>query len=115
MKSPITTHILDTSTGNPAAGVSVRLYMEEATDRWLVLSSGITDDDGRIATLLPSDHKLKEGKYRLRFNTGDYFTHNNVKGFYPYADVVFTISDTGRHYHIPLLLNPFGYATYRGS
>lgn len=115
MKSPITTHILDTATGHPAAGVAIRLYIEDAPDRWLLLASGITDDDGRITDLLPSDHALKPGKYRMRFNTGDYFAAAGVEGFYPYADVVFSVSAVKAHYHIPLLLSPFGYSTYRGS
>lgn len=115
MKSPITTHVLDTANGTPAAGIPIRLYIEEAPDRWMILATGITDDDGRISNLLPPNHQLKSGKYRMRFNTGDYFNHNKTEGFYPYADVVFTINGDREHYHIPLLLSPYGYSTYRGS
>lgn len=114
-RSPITTHVLDTALGTPAAGVPVRLYVEEASERWIVLATGITNDDGRVADLLPVDHALKPGRYRMRFHTGDYFAQNKVQGFYPYADIVFQIVDTKAHYHIPLLLSPFGYSTYRGS
>jgi len=115
MKSPITTHVLDTALGCPAAGVPIRLYFEESPDRWTILATGITDDDGRITNLLPVDHQLKPGKYRMRFNTGDYFSHNKVEGFYPVAEVVFIATPNAGHYHIPLLLSPFGYSTYRGS
>jgi len=114
-RSPITTHVLDTATGSPASGVPVRLYIEEAADRWNILATGITNDDGRVGELLPVDHKLNPGRYRMRFNTGEYFSQNQVVGFYPYADIVFEIRDTACHYHIPLLLSPFGYSTYRGS
>ena len=114
-RSPITTHVLDTALGHPASGVPVRLYVEEAPDRWLMLATGITNDDGRVADLLPVDHVLKPGKYRMRFITGDYFSQLKIEGFYPYADIVFQITDPASHYHIPLLLSPFGYSTYRGS
>lgn len=114
-RPPITTHVLDTSSGKPAAGVSVRLYIQEATDRWSILATGITNDDGRIGNLLPVDHVLKAGVYRMRFMTGDYFDHHQVSGFYPYADIVFTVREAGEHFHIPLLLSPYGYSTYRGS
>lgn len=114
-RSPITTHVLDTALGQPASGVPVRLYVEEATDRWIILATGITNDDGRVGDLLPVDHALKPGKYRMRFHTGDYFALQDTSGFYPYVDVVFQITDPAPHYHIPLLLSPYGYSTYRGS
>lgn len=114
-RSPITTHVLDTTLGCPAIGVPVRLYAEEAPDRWMVLATGITNDDGRVANLLPVDHVLKPGNYRMRFITGDYFSRQKVTGFYPYADIVFQIVEPSIHYHIPLLLSPYGYSTYRGS
>lgn len=115
-RSPITTHVLDTALGCPASGVPVRLYSEEAgSDRWLLLATGITNDDGRVADLLPSDHELKPGRYRMRFQTEDYFKLHKITGFYPYADIVFQIIDSKVHYHIPLLLSPYGYSTYRGS
>jgi 5-hydroxyisourate hydrolase len=114
-RSPITTHVLDTAAGIPASGVPVRLYAEEASERWMLLATGITNDDGRVADLLPTDHALKPGRYRIRFQTEDYFKLNKVTGFYPYADIVFQIVETNVHYHIPLLLSPYGYSTYRGS
>jgi 5-hydroxyisourate hydrolase len=114
-RSPITTHVLDTSLGLPAAGVPVRLYAEDGPERWILLASGITDGDGRIADLLPPEHPLAEGVYRIRFNTASYFDSIGGEGFYPLADVVFRVAAPGGHYHIPLLLSPFGYSTYRGS
>ncbi len=115
MKSPITTHVLDTASGRPASGVPVRLYMEEVPDSWLLLASGITDDDGRVTDLLPTDQILKAGVYRIRVTTGEYFSAKGIEGFYPYADIVFEVKSGEEHYHIPLLLSPFGYSTYRGS
>lgn len=115
MTSPITTHVLDTATGRPASGVPIRLYIEEATDSWQLLATGITDDDGRVTNLLPADHALQPGTYRIRFNTGEYAEANGTDGFYPYSDIVFSVKSADEHYHIPLLLSPFGYSTYRGS
>ncbi len=114
-RSPITTHILDTALGCPAAGVALQLDKVDASGQWVTLASGTTNSDGRVADLLPSDHVLQPGCYRMRFQTGGYFARNKSAGFYPYADVVFEITDTKSHYHIPLLLSPFGYSTYRGS
>ena len=114
-RSPITTHVLDTTLGVPAAGVPVRLYVEDASDRWTLLASGMTDGDGRITDLLPPEHPLADGVYRIRFNTAAYFQQTGTEGFYPYADVVFRVAGRSRHTHIPLLLSPYGYSTYRGS
>ena len=112
MRSPITTHILDTSTGRPAAGVPVRLDRLEG--EWSTLAAGTTNEDGRVADLLPAG-SLSPGTYRMFFDTGAYWTASASEGFYPYVEVVFTIENTDQHYHVPLLLNPFGYSTYRGS
>ena len=112
--SQITTHVLDTSKGQPAAGISIELFVKEA-DNWTLLASGITNQDGRIARLLDADRKLDAGIYRMNFNTGDYFKGNKQQGFYPYVDIVFELAGDGAHYHIPLLLSAFGYSTYRGS
>jgi len=112
--SPITTHVLDTAHGHPAAGVAI--VLEELTESgWLVVGGGTTDSDGRLRTLLQPG-TLKTGTYRLIFDTGTYFTAQQVVGyFYPQAVVVFAVRDPGQHYHVPLLLSPFGYSTYRGS
>jgi len=114
-RPPITTHVLDTARGCPAAGVPIRLYKRENDGLWVPLGAGVTNEDGRIADWLPGDHALEPGVYRMHFDTGAYFQRTGTDGFYPYAEVVFEIRDTRSHYHIPLLLCPFGYSTYRGS
>lgn len=111
--SQITTHILDTSCGRPAASVNVSLEQKSAAS-WTFIAKGITDNDGRIKDLLSADKKISHGTYRLIFETGKYFSSQNVKAFYPSVIVEFEITDD-KHYHVPLLLNPFGYSTYRGS
>lgn len=112
--SQLTTHVLDTARGRPAVGVDLQLYRQDKGN-WLELASGCTNDDGRIAGLLPADTVLAAGTYRMHFATGPYFASLGVAAFYPWVDVVFTIDGSGAHYHIPLLLSPFGYSTYRGS
>jgi len=110
--SQITTHILDTSLGKPATGVTIILY-SGSNDTWKEIARGVTNIDGRIADLVKND-LLQHGIYKMRFETKDYFDKKQAATFYPYVDIVFDIS-TDDHYHIPLLLNPFGYSTYRGS
>ncbi len=112
--SQITTHILDTSLGKPAAGVLVRLETTDADFQWEILASGITNSDGRVPNLLPSNDPLPIGTYRLVFEVEEYFLDGGRKAFYPFVLIVFDVSDAS-HYHVPLLLNPFGYSTYRGS
>lgn len=111
--SPITTHILDTSEGKPAQGVKIKLYCSE-NENWKSIAEGVTDKDGRIKDLLNENEKLQKGIYKMIFETGFYFSQKDMKSFYPYVEIVFEISDE-EHYHIPLLLSPFGYTTYRGS
>lgn len=112
--SQITTHVLDTGCGQPAAKVPIVLYQQTA-DGWLQLGSGVTNDDGRIAGLLADTVKLAAGVYRMHFDTKSYFASIEQVGFYPFVDVVFELDGSGDHYHIPLLLSAFGYSTYRGS
>lgn len=112
--SPITTHVLDTSIGRPARGVPVRLELRDGAG-WKTLGSGRTNADGRFGGLLPDGHALAPGIYRLTFGTGEYFAARGIEGFYPEAAVQFELTQPEKHYHIPLLLNPFGYSTYRGS
>jgi len=112
--SQITTHVLDTSKGKPAEGIAVTLQKPDGHDNWQDLGQGVTNSDGRITNLLSSDHVLPKGTYRLVFATGSYFDKANVKTFYPHVLIIFQINDSA-HYHVPLLLNPFGYSTYRGS
>jgi 5-hydroxyisourate hydrolase len=113
--SAITTHILDTSTGRPASGVPVVLERQGQDGRWERLGSGETDSDGRLKTLVPSDAWLEPGVYRLLFDTAQYFRARNEPAFYPAVIIVFETTAGERHYHVPLLLSPFGYSTYRGS
>lgn len=112
--SPITTHILDTARGRPATGVSVRLERRGEGGGYREIGAGKTDADGRLRTLLP-DGALDVGVYRITFDTGAYFDAQGTVAFYPEASVVFAVSAANEHYHVPLLLNPFGYSTYRGS
>ena len=112
--SQITTHVLDTTRGRPAANLPVELFMKVDSE-WKQLAQGQTNSDGRIADLLSSATKLDAGIYRMNFNTSEYFKSNNEAGFYPYVDIVFELDASGQHYHIPLLLTAFGYSTYRGS
>lgn len=112
--SGITTHVLDTARGRPAAGVPVRLEALRGTND-VVLAGGVTDDDGRIRDLLPAGRPVEPGLYRITFETGAYFREVGVDSFYPEVSVVFEVHEGGEHYHVPLLLSPFGYSTYRGS
>lgn len=112
-RSPITTHVLDTSKGRPAVGVRVVLEVE-TLGQFVHVASGVTDGDGRVTDLM-APGSLDAGVYRLTFGLADYWIRQEVAGFYPEASVVFEVRDTAQHYHVPLLLNPFGYSTYRGS
>lgn len=112
--SPITTHILDTSSGTPAAGVVVTLSLRTKDGTWEMIAEGVTNEDGRVPGLLPDGNKLDTGIYRLHFATGDYFLKRKTDCFHPFVEVFFEVKDQ-RHHHVPLLLNPFGYSTYRGS
>ncbi len=108
--SLITTHVLDTARGEPAAEVEVGLeYSEGANGPWALLNRGKTDANGRFHDLLDADHTLRPGLYRLRFDTA------TRSPFFPEVVVQFVVSDVRQHYHIPLLLTQFGYTTYRGS
>ena len=112
--SQLTTHILDTSIGEPAAGISVILYEMHPSGSWKEVARGTTNTDGRIGDLLPAETVLSPNSYRLVFETAKYFSGLNTKAFYPFVPIVFEIFDES-HYHVPLLLNPYGYSTYRGS
>jgi 5-hydroxyisourate hydrolase len=112
--SGISTHILDTSRGLPATGVPVQLEVRDGPG-WRAVNGASTDVDGRIKALLPVGTSLAAGVYRLRFETGAYFGGLGVKAFFPVVEVVFEVADATRHHHVPLLLSPFGYSTYRGT
>ena len=113
-RSPITTHVLDVARGKPAAGISVMLEMLDGGN-WKEIGSGRTDSDGRAANLLAEDWLVSPGIYRITFDTSSYQSSLSVDGFYPYVPVIFEVKDPAEHYHVPLLLSPFGYSTYRGS
>ncbi|GAB4589482.1 hydroxyisourate hydrolase [Nocardia sp. IFM 10818] len=105
--SSLSTHVLDAVRGTPAAGISVTLFEASGAE----LTTGVTDADGRIAALAGD---LPAGTYRLSFGTGDYFAARAVETFYPEVTIAFTVTGE-RHYHVPLLLSPFAFSTYRGS
>ena len=109
----ITTHVLDVSLGKPAAGIPVALEVKKRDSSWAAVGSGTTDKDGRVANLL-ADGTLSMGTYRLTFETASYLSKGR-NAFFPQVSVVFNVEDANQHYHIPLLLSPYGYSTYRGS
>jgi 5-hydroxyisourate hydrolase len=111
--SQVTTHILNTTLGKPAEGVTITLYAKEGQE-WQKIARGITNKDGRIPDLIKTDVVLPLGEYKINFDIKPYFAAQKTASFYPTVDIVFEISTT-EHYHVPLLLNPFGYSTYRGS
>lgn len=114
MKSPLTTHVLDTANGRPAAGLAVRLERRDEDDGFVPLASGVTNADGRITDLcVPA--LFEAGVYRLTFDTGAWYAVRGERTFYPEASIVFEVTTPSEHHHVPLLLSPFGYSTYRGS
>ena len=112
--SQITTHVLDTALGWPAKDLTIQLKQRDGTGAWSTFCQGVTNRDGRIGDLLPPNRHLKPNTYKMSFETATYFHANAIQGFYPVVEVQFQVSEP-RHYHIPLLLNPYGYSTYRGS
>jgi len=111
----ISTHILDTAQGKPAKHVPVRLERQEAAGDWRLLASSQTDADGRCPQLLPESEVLRAGTYRLAFDTSSYYLAQKIQGLYPVVEIIFQVRDGESHFHIPLLLSPHGYTTYRGS
>ena len=108
----LSTHILDLSLGRPAAGVELALTRQSDGDGWTPLDTARTNENGRVESFGPV---TEPGTYRIRFQLAAYFAGRKQSCFYPFADVVFTIDDPGQHYHVPLLVSPYGYSTYRGS
>jgi len=111
-QSLITTHVLDTSLGKPAAGIDLELSRLEDGQGFVVIGTGTTDDDGRCRTLLPAEHNLQPGTYKILFAAGPYLPADS---FYADIEIQFIVQNPTQHYHVPLLLSPFGYSTYRGS
>ncbi|WAR00441.1 HIUH-like protein [Mya arenaria] len=110
---PLTTHILDTARGVPASNVPMLFSRQNERGDFDQIEQGTTDNDGRGGFLRGGS--WQPGVYRLRFDTDAYFQQQNTTGFYPFVEVVFRITDPCQHYHVPLLLSPYGYSTYRGS
>ena len=111
--SQVTTHILDTARGVPAAGISISMHEKVGTE-WMEIAAGITDSDGRIKDLLKTDALLPFGVYKMKFSVREYLKVHGLEVFYPCIEIIFEVR-SAEHYHIPLLLSPFGYSTYRGS
>ena len=111
----ISTHVLDTSLGAPASGVAVTLERMQGGGHASPVSSGVTDADGRVTALAPRNSVLTPGAYRLCFHVADYFATAQRTSFYNDICVNFVVGIEPQHYHVPLLLSPFGYSTYRGS
>jgi 5-hydroxyisourate hydrolase len=112
--SAITTHVLDTARGAPAAGVEVVLERQHNAE-WQTIGRGLTDADGRQRALMADTAVALAGIYRLRFDTGSYFASQSMTAFFPQVTVMFEVPEGRAHHHVPLLLSPFGYTTYRGS
>lgn len=110
----ISTHILDTSLGRPAANVALTLERHTG-NTWSSIHTAITDTDGRCKHLLPESQPLEAGTYRVRFETAPYFASRNLTSLYPLIEITFEVANPHEHYHIPLLLTANGYTTYRGS
>jgi len=111
----ISTHILDLVLGLPAKDVPVRLEKQDTSEDWLLLNTERTDQDGRCAQLLPEGEDLSAGIYRLSFDTGNYYARQKIDALHPVVEVTFQARDGESHFHIPVLLSPNGYTTYRGS
>ena len=111
----ISTHVLDTSIGRPAQGVLIKLERNTPGAGWTLLADAVTDASGRVGQLLPPNEHLHLGGYRLRFDVETYFGEQQRETFFPEVSIQFEIRDETTHYHVPLLISPFGYSTYRGS
>lgn len=111
--SPITSHVLDTTKGKPAAGI--RLQLLHLAENTREIGRDVTNGDGRATRLLPDDYELAPGFYQLIFETAAYFEYQGSESFYPVVTITFEVANPTEHYHVPLLLSPFGYSTYRGS
>jgi 5-hydroxyisourate hydrolase len=111
----ISTHILDLVQGQPSPNVPVRLERQESPGTWHVLATARTDHDGRCAQLLPDGTDLSPGVYKLAFDTGSYCREQETDTLYPAVEIIFQVREGQSHFHIPLLLSPNGYTTYRGS
>ena len=112
--NPLSVHVLNLENGLPSDGVNVTLE-QHVGDQWQSLSTGVTNPQGRIAELFPAGRSMAPGEYRVVFKTGDYYKKANRETFFPEVPVIFQVKQADQHYHIPLLLSPYGFSTYRGS
>ena len=110
----VSTHVLDTSSGRPAAGVAVRFLRQQGSN-WIEVFGGETNADGRVPSLVPGTAAGSPGSYRLTFDVGAYFERVAVQSFYGVVTIDFIVRDAESHHHVPLLISPYGYSTYRGS
>ena len=112
--NPLSVHVLDQQSGRPTAGI--RVTLEQRVDAgWRELSAGVTDAQGRIPALYPEGKAMEAADYRIVFKTGEHYARSGQASFFPSIPVEFTASGATQHYHVPLLLSPFGYSTYRGN
>ena len=112
--NPLSVHVLNLQDGLPSAGVTVTLEKQDGKD-WTLLNTGSTNQQGRIPALYPADKALEQGTYRVTFQTGEWFKQHKMATFFPEIPVIFMVDGSVAHYHIPLLLSPYGYSTYRGN
>jgi len=115
--NPLSVHVLDLQTGQPSAGIRVDLERRGVSGNWQALGSGTTDEQGRIRALLPAAalNQWTAGDYRVVFRTGEFYARQQQPSFFPEIPVVFRVESATQHYHVPLLLSPFGFSTYRGN
>lgn len=113
-QNPLSVHVLDQQSGQPGARIAVTLEQRKGTE-WIQLASGVTNEQGRIPALYPEGKAMAAGDYRIVFRTGEHFARKGQASFFPRIPVEFTVDAPTQHYHIPLLLSPFGYSTYRGN
>ncbi|CAB4056509.1 uraH [Lepeophtheirus salmonis] len=111
--NPLSSHVLDTSKGCPAEGIKIKLFKQKDHD-WKLIGEKITNQDGRVSGFLGWED-FNAGLYKLHFEVSEYFDKTKTEAFFPYVEIVFKIKDPESHYHVPILLNPYGYTTYRGS
>lgn len=113
-QNPLSVHVLNLENGLPSSNVNVTLEAQQG-EKWVQINQGKTDENGRITALYPDQKPLDKGVYRVTFKTGEWFREHNERSFFPEVPVVFVIDGTVDHYHIPLLISPYGYSTYRGN
>lgn len=112
--NPLSVHVLNLNDGLPSPDVKVTLEKQNGS-QWAALNDGVTNQQGRITALYPQDKALEKGTYRVTFKTGDWFEAHDTASFFPEVPVIFEVDGTVPHYHIPLLLSPYGFSTYRGN